>query len=141
MNMKREDLVRSAVLVALAATLLPMLAGCAAIRRQEAADAERMLGAAGFKPMSADTPERATALQTMKPLQLKSVSRNGQTYYVYPDPYGCKCLWVGGADEFKEYQRLRFEKRMEDEDLAAAEADEDAALMNSEVWGPWWYAY
>lgn len=129
---------RGAVAVVLGMALCA--AGCSLIRKSQAADDENLLGAAGFKIVAADTKERIAMLQTMPPEKIRPVMRDGKTYYVYPDPDDCQCLWVGGAKELQEYQRLRLEQRIDDENLAAAEDEEDAAELNWEVWGPWmWY--
>lgn len=115
-------------------------AGCSLIRKSQAADEENLLGAAGFKIVAADTKERIAMLQTMTPERIRPTTRDGKTYYVYPDPDNCQCLWVGDEKAFQEYQRLRLERRIDDENLAASEDEEDAAELNWEVWGPWmWY--
>ena len=134
--MRRRNLIRGAAVIALAGGLASALAGCGAMRRSEAADTESVLAAAGFKPLPADTTERANALQAMKPLQLQPVSRDGRTFYVYPDPYHCNCLWVGGAKALQEYRRLRLDQQINEENLESAEAKENAATMQLEPWGP-----
>jgi hypothetical protein len=120
-----------------AAAFLPALAGCAAIQRSEAAETEQVLAAAGFRQVPADTKPRIDALRSMKPRTVSTVVRNGRTWYVYPDPTDCTCLYVGNAANYQQYQKLAFEKRIADEQLMAAEANEDAAF-DWGVWGPWW---
>ncbi len=134
--MRRRNLIRVAAVIALAGGLASALAGCGAMRGSEAADTESVLAAAGFKSLPADTPERANALQAMKPLQVQPVSRDGRTVYVYPDPYHCNCLWVGGAKAMQEYRRLRLDEQINEEHLESAEAKENGAAMQSEPWGP-----
>jgi hypothetical protein len=126
----------AATFLALALGLSLVLAGCAAIRRSEARSAEDVLAAAGFRQLPATTPQRIDALRTMKPRTLSQVTRDGKTFYVYPDPDNCNCLYVGSEAEYHEYKRLALEKQMADERLEAAEAEEDTA-MDWGVWGPW----
>jgi hypothetical protein len=133
--MQRGNLIRGAAVIALAAGLASVFAGCAAMRGSEAADTEKVLAAAGFKPLPTDTAERANALQAMKPLQLQPATHNGRTFYVYPDPYHCKCLWVGGAKALQEYRRLRVVQRVSEENQESAEADENAAVTQLDPWG------
>jgi hypothetical protein len=37
-------------------------------------------------------------------------SQNGGVSYVFADPAGCGCVYVGGGREYQEYQRLRLEQ-------------------------------
>jgi hypothetical protein len=128
-----------AVVTAVAA-LGAALAGCAAIRRDQDKANETMLGAAGFKMVQADTPARKATLAQLPPRTVRPVSRDGKSYYVYTDPDTCgTCLWVGGQKEFQEYQRLKLERHIDEENLAASEADEDAAELSWETWGPWFW--
>jgi hypothetical protein len=126
----------AATFLALALGVSLALAGCAAFRRSEARSAEDVLAAAGFRQLPATTPQRIDALRTMKPRTLSQVTRDGKTYYVYPDPDNCNCLYVGNEAQYHEYERLALEKQMADERLEAAEAEEDTA-MDWGVWGPW----
>jgi hypothetical protein len=116
--------------------LAVLLAGCAAIESRQAARTEDMLAAAGFRMIPADKPERIQALNTMKPRAIATVVRSKKTYYVYPDPTNCACLYVGQEPQYQAYKRLEIEKQMADEDMMAAEANRDAA-MDWGIWGPW----
>jgi hypothetical protein len=113
------------------------LGGCAAIHRSEARQTEDLLSAAGFHQFPADSPERINALKTMKPRTITTVSKNGKIYWVYPDPTNCNCLYAGTESQYQAYKRLALQKQIADENLAAAEAAQDAA-MDYDMWGPWW---
>lgn len=113
------------------------LGGCAAIQRSEARQTEDLLAAAGFHQFPADNSQRIDALKTMKPRTISMVTKNGKTYWVYPDPTNCNCLYAGTESNYQEYKRLALEKQIADENLAAAEAAQDAA-MDYDMWGPWW---
>jgi len=91
---------------------LLVLSGCASIRRQEAADTERLLGAAGFQQRLADSPERLAHLRTMPPLKLVAQEKDGQVVYTFADPESCRCLYVGGAKEYAKYQHLAVEQEV-----------------------------
>jgi hypothetical protein len=73
----------------------------------------------------------------MKPRTLSTVVRNGQTWYVYPDPTHCTCLYVGNAANYQQYQKLALQKQIAQENLMAAEVNDDASL-DWGAWGPWW---
>ena len=108
-----------------------LLAGCAAIRRSEARDAEQLLAAAGFRAKPADTAAKLANLQTMPPLKLVARSKDEHFVYTYADPYNCQCLYVGGPAEYSAYQRLAVQKELAQEQREAA--------MEWEMWGPWWW--
>ena len=89
------------VVVILAAT-----AGCATVQAAATRSTEQMLAAAGFHAQAANTPE----LQSLPARQLLSRPQNGAVSYVFSDPVGCHCVYVGGEREYQEYQRLRREE-------------------------------
>ena len=88
---------RYAVLVVL---ILAGATGCAAGQAAATRSTEQMLAAAGFHV--ADTPERVA--------ELVSRHQDGGVSYVFADPVGCHCVYVGGGREYQEYQRLRLEQ-------------------------------
>ena len=110
------------------------LGGCAAMRRHEARDTGDLLVAAGFEAKPADTPERAQQLRAMPPLRIVSQPKDGSIVYRYADPYSCDCLYVGDQQAYTEYRRLALQKKIADERLEAAEAEENAA-MDRGIWG------
>jgi hypothetical protein len=72
---------------------------------------ESMLESAGFKMIAANTPERIQVLKTIPPKKVTPVDRNGETFYVYADPDGCRCLRVGRQEQYEMYQRLQAGKQ------------------------------
>jgi hypothetical protein len=123
---------------ALAAVTLAALvgAGCQA-GAKKAARQEEMLSAAGFRTIPADTPERVDALHRLTPGRVTPVLRGERTYYVYPDPKTCGCLYVGTADEYDSYKKIVHQAG--NPDPGPVPWNEGAlgnAAMN-EVWGPW----
>ena len=115
-----------AVLVVL---ILAGAAGCATLQTAAARSIEDKLAAAGFTTQAADTPARIAELQSLPPRQLLSRPHDGAPSYVFADPAGCHCLYVGGEREYREYQRL------EAEDESA-----DKASSNCRNW-PWCNGY
>jgi len=119
--------------------VLPGLSGCKTIERANARNTGDVLVAAGFQQLPANTPERMSEMQTLKPRTISMVKtkRGGVTYFVYPDPSYCNCLYVGDSKDYKEYRRLALQKAIADEKLEAAETMEDAS-MEGAMWGGWW---
>jgi hypothetical protein len=127
------------ILLALTLAATAAVVGCAALREREIRDVEDMLAASGFVMRLADMAEKAVNLQGFPPHRLVLQQRDGQPYYVYADPEVCKCVWVGDQKAYGQFQRLRIQKEIADEQLASAEAFRDAAF-NWGIWGPWpWF--
>ena len=81
-----------------------LLASCAAIPTSQARDTEQLLAAAGFKMQRVDAAD--PQLHATPPYRVMSRTRNGAVEYVYADPVNCKCVYVGGPEEYSEYRRL-----------------------------------
>jgi hypothetical protein len=67
-------------------------AGCATIQRLEATETGRMLAAAGFHMVPADTPERQKDLRSRPPHRIVSRTKDGNVQYTYADPDNCHCV-------------------------------------------------
>jgi hypothetical protein len=121
--------------------LTGLVAGCSAIRKDEAQSAENLLVAAGFKAKPADTPEKVAQLKSLPALKMQVRSKDGKLGYSYADPYNCKCLYVGGPSQYAEYKRLAIKQQIATDQVEAAEAEENASL-DWGMWGgfgPWGY--
>ena len=105
------------------------LAGCAALQAGDAASAERVLTAAGFQARPADTPEKRAYLESLTPRKVLLRSQDGERRYVYADPTSCKCLYVGGEEQ---YQRFRRQEQMAVDKLLAGDGSGDA--MDWRLW-------
>jgi hypothetical protein len=91
-----------------------LAAGCATGARTT----ESLLSEAGFRELSADTPEKISHLQTLPTRKFVKRNRDGQSYYVYADPEYCKCLYVGTVQQYGQYRSL-----VREEDYEAAEEE------------------
>lgn len=124
--------------ITLALGIALITGGCATVRRHEAMDTEMLLAAAGFIQRPADTEEKLTNLKAMPALKLVSHSKDGHIVYTYADPYSCRCLYVGGPQNYQEYQRLAVERQIARDKRIAAEQMRQA-VMDWTLWGPWWW--
>jgi hypothetical protein len=115
-----------------------LIGGCAAMRREEAQKTESILSAAGFQMKPADTPDRIAHLSTMTPRKIVPHTKDGKLFYVYADSKGCNCLFVGDEQAYQRYQQLALKQQLAQEQLMAAQMNEDAA-MNWGLWGPFWW--
>jgi hypothetical protein len=105
------------------------LAGCAGLQSADTRSADQALTAAGFQAQPADTPEKLAQLRALSPRMVLLRPRDGERRYVYADPTGCKCLYVGGEEQYQTLRRS--EASAIDRFLAAEEA------RGSTDWGLW----
>ena len=108
--------------------------GCATSR-----DKENSLVAAGFKII---TPETAAQEQKLKSLPRNRVTRttkDGKIIYMYPDVAKNEA-YVGGPKQYQQYQQIRINQKMADENLEAAQMNEDDSMEWNDWggWGQWW---
>jgi hypothetical protein len=80
------------------------LAGCAGLPSADVPAAEHALAAAGFQARLADTPEKQAQLRALTPRTVLWGPQDSELRYLYAEPTGCRCLYVGGEEN---YQRLR----------------------------------
>ncbi|HOB60842.1 MAG TPA: hypothetical protein PKI41_01820 [Candidatus Competibacteraceae bacterium] len=123
-----------------AAALAATLAGCATPQlspQQQAAQQEKLLAAAGFNAVPANSPQKMAELQKLPPYQVLMRFHNSKPVYVYADPAFCQCLYTGNEPAYQNYRRLAIEQNIANEQYMAAQMNENAA-MNWGVWGPLW---
>ena len=116
--------------------IIIMLTGCAAIEKQDAIATERLLAAAGFKMQFADTAEQTDQLKNTAQRTLVPKRRGDNVYYIYADALACHCLYVGNEQAYQRYQQLALKKQIANQEVMAAEMNEDNAL-DWDSWGVW----
>ena len=67
---------------------------------------EDLLKQAGFRQLPADSPQKIAHLQTLPEKRLVGRTYQGKKYYVYSDPNGCKCLYIGTPAQYQAYQGI-----------------------------------
>ncbi|MBT3256870.1 MAG: hypothetical protein HN366_10485 [Deltaproteobacteria bacterium] len=87
-------------------TIALMLAGCAALQKNEVMDVEGLLTNAGFQKHVADTPQKMAHLKTLGQQCFSRHKRHGKLYFIYADAALCQCFYVGDELEFSHYQDL-----------------------------------
>ena len=83
-----------------------------------------MLTAAGFVAKYPDTPEKQEIFNSLPPNRLAKRGRNGKVYYVYADPGGCGCAYVGSPNAYANYRNGGFRDR-DDNDRVVSEIMRD----------------
>jgi hypothetical protein len=120
--------------VAGAIALLALATGCATTTTTSTTD---MLSAAGFKLVTADTPKKQELLKSLPTGQLSLITWKGKSFYVQPDVPNNRA-YVGTPTEYQAYQQLRLAKQMSNDNLMAAQMNQDA-MNNWGAWGPGFY--
>lgn len=67
---------------------------------------ESLLAQAGFRQMPADTPQKVAHMQTLPDRRLIARTYKDTKYYVYSDPEGCKCVYIGRQEQYDAYKNL-----------------------------------
>jgi hypothetical protein len=116
----------------LAAIAFTVLAASCASELQEK---ENLAVAAGFKVITPVKPDQIALLPTLPKDKVTQVNYGGKTYYVLPDLKNNQA-YVGGPAEYQAYRQLRLAKQISDDNLAAAQMNQ-AAAMNWGAWGGW----
>ncbi len=70
------------------------------------AGTESLLAQAGFRQLPADSPQKVAHLQTLPERRLVARTYQGKKYYVFSDPNGCKCLYIGNPAQYQAYRGL-----------------------------------
>ena len=115
-----------------ACALLALVAGCAGNQVQ---NKENLLIAAGFKVIVPKTPAQQQKLQALPVDKVSLVQKGGKTYYVFPDAANNQA-YVGGPQQYQSYKQLRLENKLANDNLEAAEMNQEAS-MNFGAWGGW----
>ena len=112
------------------------IAAPAAVSSRAIASTEQMLAAAGFQAVPANTPERQAEMAYLQAGRLTAQPRGQGFTYVFADPRGCNCLYMGDAADYQEYQRLALNEK-QSQRYADAAADRGFNSMHWGLWGPY----
>ena len=93
---------------------------------------ENMLATAGFKAVPASTAKQQELLKSLPPGKIATIVRDGKTYYVFPDLKN-NLAYVGTQKEYTAYRQLVFAQNISDQNLEAAQLNQQANMG----WGAW----
>jgi hypothetical protein len=114
--------------------LLALAVGCTSTQTQTQSK-ENLLVAAGFKVIVPRTAAQQQKLQALPADKVTLVQKDGKTYYVFPDVANNQA-YVGDPTQYQAYQQLRLANKLANENLEAAEMNQDAS-MDLGAWGGW----
>jgi hypothetical protein len=116
------------------AVALIMIAGFYGCASYEAQNKETLLSAAGFQTRTPSTPEQQAMFNRMVPYKVERRVRNGKVLYAYADKQR-NVVYIGGESEYQRYKQLGLQQSIAQDQLEAAQINEEATLYN---WGPYW---
>jgi hypothetical protein len=119
-----------------ALALLALAVGCATDLQNK----ENLAAAAGFKLITPTKPDQQAILAKLPADKVTPVKYQGKQYYVLPDAKNHRA-YVGGPKQYQAYQERRLANQISNDNLMAAQLNEDAA-MNWGAWNGWgggWY--
>jgi hypothetical protein len=117
--------------------LLALFNGCAS---WDSASQESLLSAAGFKTRTPSTPQQEAMFTRMAGYTVERRERHGKVLYAYADKKQ-HLLYIGGEAEYQKYKELGIKRSIADNQLQAAQINEDATLYDRAYWGPYWGPY
>ncbi|MDB6031998.1 MAG: hypothetical protein JWM16_2336 [Verrucomicrobiales bacterium] len=106
--------------------------GCASTKHQ---NTESLLSTAGFHTVTPSTPQQQACYAALPPYKLQRNESNGKVVYAYADKKA-GVVYMGGENEYQRYKQLGQQQKLADEQLAAAQMNQDAAA-NWDYWGYW----
>jgi len=110
--------------------LLLLAGGCASTKHQES-----RLTAAGFRIVTATTPQQAQQLKALPPGKFSAIKRNGKSWYVYPEAANHR-IYLGTKNDYQQYlQNVRDAAISRQNFDSRIIAQEESADWND--WGDW----
>ena len=64
----------------------------------------QLLISSGFNPIAATTPDMVARLNSLPANRFALRSKQGRPYYIYADPSGCGCAYVGTVAAMNKYR-------------------------------------
>jgi hypothetical protein len=101
-----------------------LIAGCASMT---SANTESLLTAAGFRARTPQTPKQQQIYAALPPYKVQRATVKGQVFYVYKDEKA-GLAYIGREAEYQRYQQLAIQQQMAQNQIAAAEMEQQAAL-------------
>jgi hypothetical protein len=129
--MNRNNSLPRLPIVTIGLLVLAGLFGCASF---DAQNKETLLIAAGFRSRTPSTPKQQAMFDRMQPYTVEHRIRHGKVLYAYADKQK-NIVYIGGEAEYQHYKQLALQQSIADEQLQAAQINEEATMYD---WGPYW---
>jgi hypothetical protein len=100
------------------------LTGCAGMG---SANTTSLLTAAGFRARTPQTPKQQQIYAALPPYKVERATVNGKVFYVYKDEKA-GVAYIGREAEYQRYQQLAIQQQIAQNQIMAAEMEQQAAL-------------
>ena len=105
-----------------------LLCACALMQSEKVNNTEKLLAAAGFKMILANTPEKMDHLKTLSQYKLVPQVKDGVTHYIYADAANCRCFYWGQEDTYQAFLILQKKSSISDDDRMTSQMNENEYL-------------
>jgi hypothetical protein len=112
---------------------LLLMIGCASLG---SSSTESLLSAAGFVTKTPATNEQIALFNRLPGYQLQRKERNGKVIYTYADKQK-GIVYIGSEAAYQQYKKLGLQKSIAENQLEAAQLNEEATMDWSPFFGPW----
>jgi hypothetical protein len=101
-----------------------LLTGCASMT---SANTESLLTAAGFRARTPQTPKQQQIYAALPPYKVERATVKSKVFYVYKDEKA-GVAYIGREAEYQRYQQLAIQQQIAQNQIMAAEMEQQAAL-------------
>ena len=109
-----------------------LLCGCAAIKKAERANTEKLLAAAGFRVLPANSLKRQESLESMTPYKVERKIKGDEVFYFYACP-DQRLAYMGNQADYSKYRELELQQEIANQNTASSEN----AVMAAQQWNDW----
>ena len=103
-------------------SLALMLTLISPVAAEEKATPNNLFTLSGFVVKFGDSPARLAVLRSLPANKLVARTRGGKTYFVYAEPKGCVCAFVGTPEAYARYRNGGIDSRYGDIDPSSPHA-------------------
>jgi hypothetical protein len=120
----KAKITKSNLILIFAAVGALFVAGCASMT---SSNTESLLSAAGFRVRTPQTPKQQQIYAALPPYQVERATVKGKVFYVYKDERA-GVAYIGREPEYQRYQQLAIQQQIAQNQIMAAEMEQQAAL-------------
>ena len=108
------------------------LSGCAAIEKENQANTENLLSAAGFRILPANSPKRQESLKSMVPYKVERKIKGEEVFYLYACP-DHNFTYIGDQSNYSRYRELEIQQQTSNQNTMSSQN----AVMAAQQWNDW----
>ena len=106
-------------------------------RIRKAQKTEPLLDSAGFKSLPIDSPAKHKVIGGLTPLTFNRLAHHEKIHYWFPDPYYCKCVYVGDELSYVRYKQAKKDRKKEErEEAYLIDQENQVDLPMDSEWDP-----